>query len=447
LIKMVSGTKSSLFVLLCFALAGCYLVEASQTLQGSKFLMKRQLLGAGADHHAAAATGDDNDGDDDEDSTTHTEEAKKDKKAIAPSGLASKMGEDDEEEDDEEAGDDKQYYESAEDTRLDKAKHKLAANLREQSELEHRMKQLGDESSSDAEIDTSIKLVTNETQSPAMANMLGHVWKEMRMFEVPLYADHVKDKLKNLKHDERALEVKLTTAQGEVSAGHDKLAKRKTGTAVGKAVRKDKQSKDELDKSKKGAQAQTTYASGSDPKAIIAGMNFWGMHPKEKKAAFMNTLVYIVGGILVALLFQQARSRYPKVFVPEQRADVFPNSKDFSFSLLGFLGDRNLCILGCCCPFLAWADNLDRKELLSFWKAFVAFFGLMLLHVYTMGISSLCIVAIGVFYRQKLRAGYEIENGTPKTVAMDVFAWCCCQPCAIIQEAREETVLRNVVTE
>lgn len=160
----------------------------------------------------------------------------------------------------------------------------------------------------------------------------------------------------------------------------------------------------------------------------------------------MNTLVYIAGGILVAFLFQTARQRYPQAFAPQPRADISSSPKDFSFSLFGFLGDRNMCLLGCCCPCLVWSDSLERKELLSFWKAFAAFFGLLLLHSYTMGVSSLFIVVIGVFFRQKLRAGYEMENGTPKSVAIDVLAWCFCQPCAIIQEAREESVLRNMVT-
>merc|ERR1719272_2320629 len=144
--------------------------------------------------------------------------------------------------DDEDDEEEPEVYEiakpkSAQEKRLNVAKQKLAANLHEQSELEHRMMHLGDESSSDAEIDLSIKLVTNETQSPAMANMLGHVWKEMRMFEVPVYGDHVKDALKHLKRDERALEVRLATAQGDVSADHDKLTAQERTTKKKTAVK------------------------------------------------------------------------------------------------------------------------------------------------------------------------------------------------------------------
>lgn len=204
------------------------------------------------------------------------------------------------------------------------------------------------------------------------------------------------------------------------------------------------QMKDE--KSRVDAHADMAGGISSGPEAALARANFWGMSRSQKKVIAMNTLVYIAGGILVAFLFQTARQRYPQAFAPQPRADISSSPKDFSFSLFGFLGDRNMCLLGCCCPCLAWSDTLERKELLSFWKAFAAFFGLLLLHSYTMGVSSLFIVVIGVFFRQKLRAGYDMENGTPKSVAVDVLAWCFCQPCAIIQEAREESVLRNMVT-
>lgn len=426
---MFSGKKSQWIVLLCFAIAACSFVHASQIQERAKFTLKRTVK-VGADQ-ADEGNGDDNDSDDDD--------------------TANSKNQADDQEDEEEPEYEIAKPKSAQEKRLDAAKQKLAANLHEQSELEHRMMHLSDESSSDAEIDLSIKLVTNETQSPAMANMLGHVWKEMRMFEVPVYGDHVKDELKHLKRDERVLEAKLTTAQGDMSADHDKLTaqertlKKKTSDKA--AVKHDEENEENVEKSKVGVKSQSaaeTKVSGLE--AAIATGNFWGMHRSQQKAAFLNTLVYVVCGVLVAFLFVQARQRYPKVFVPVRRADVYACQNDFSFSIFGFLGDRNLCLLGCCCPCLAWADTLDRNDLLSFWKAFGAFFGLLILHTYTMGISSIFVVVIGVVFRQKLRAGYDMENGTPRSIGMDAFVWCFCQPCAIIQEAREETVVRNMVT-
>jgi len=59
-----------------------------------------------------------------------------------------------------------------------------------------------------------------------------------------------------------------------------------------------------------------------------------------------------------------------------------------------------------------------------------------------MGISSIALIIVGVYYRQKLRESYDIdslESGSKITVTMDFLLWCFCQPCVIIQEAREET--------
>lgn len=429
---------NAMSLLFCIALAGSVLVQASQTQEKQKVL----VIGA---EYADDAKGDDSDSKDDD----HDEEPPAVKNAEDP---AKPKNDADEEEDEEE--DEPEVFEiaspkSADDKRkLNKAKQKLAANLHEQSELERRMLHLGDASSSDAEIDLSIKLVSNETQSPAMANMLGHVWKEMRMFEVPVYTDHVEDELKHLKRDATALEAKLTAAQGRVSADHDDLEKKRHAMKkkTDKTSKKEETNNEKIEKSKVGAQAQSATGMSSDAEAVIARVNFWAMNRSQRKSTVMHTLVYIVCGILVALLFQQARSRYPTVFLPLKRADVYACQKDFSFSIFGFLGDKHMCILGCCCPCLAWADNLDRKDLLSFWKAFAAFFGLLLLHAYTMGVSSLFVVVIGVVFRQRLRVAYDMESGTPRSVGMDALVWCFCQPCAIIQEAREVGVVRNMVT-
>lgn len=93
---------------------------------------------------------------------------------------------------------------------------------------------------------------------------------------------------------------------------------------------------------------------------------------------------------------------------------------------------------------MRWADTLDQQEVLSYWPAFLAMFGLSLLHIYTNAISVVFVVMLGVFYRQKLRQRFEIDNKTPTTVMHDVLAWLCCQPCAIIQEAREEAIQRGM---
>merc|ERR1719440_66340 len=108
--------------------------------------------------------------------------------------------------------------------------------------------------------------------------------------------------------------------------------------------------------------------------------------------------------------------------------------KDFSNSLFGCLADPNVCVVGMLCPCIRWADTIDQKKLLTYWQAFFFMFILMLLHPYTMALSTVFLWILGTVYRQKLRQKYGIEHGKT-TVVMDLFAWVCCQCCAIVQEA------------
>jgi len=97
-------------------------------------------------------------------------------------------------------------------------KNKLAANSREQAKLESSLDDLPDQATSDRQIDTSAELVANETESPAMGHMLGKMWKDLRRFETPAYTEHVEDEIKELKKEQKALEVKLKAATDQSTA-------------------------------------------------------------------------------------------------------------------------------------------------------------------------------------------------------------------------------------
>jgi len=313
---------------------------------------------------------------------------------------------------------------------VSKASEELAANLHTQKELEQRVKYYADKTVSEQEIDASAKLVANETESVAMANMMGSMWKEMRMFDVPFYAEHVQKEIRQLKRDETKLEDKVSGAIGKKGAAEERWSK-DGGGMQGIA-------------SNNGTLAKLEPIDGSLGKTpSISGMNFWGMSHGEKESFFAGWLAYIVAGFCLAFMYTKARSRNPKMFTPEVHRDKFHNPKDFAFHIFGCLGSPNICVMGFCCPCLRWADTMDQRGLLPYWKAFCAFFLLSVLHCYTWGISSLLVVALGVFYRQKLRASHEIESGSPMSIATDALLWLCCSPCAIIQEAREESITHS----
>jgi len=158
---------------------------------------------------------------------------------------------------------------------------------------------------------------------------------------------------------------------------------------------------------------------------------------------WIGFLSYACFGLFFGYLYFQARFKYGKTFSPMPEPGVLPRPGGFSFDLCSCLSDPKLCVIGFCCPCMRWADTLDQHGVLSYWPAFIAMFGLNLLYPYTKVLSFIAVVVLGAFCRQKLRNRFEITNWTWRTVFSDVMIWLCCQPCAIIQEAREEAVFRG----
>merc|ERR1719491_1832813 len=74
------------------------------------------------------------------------------------------------------------------------------------------------------EIDASAKLVANETQSDALAFMLGRMWKEMRMFDLPSYSKHVKAEITRSKRLELKLRADLDKAEAQLKAAKEQWA-------------------------------------------------------------------------------------------------------------------------------------------------------------------------------------------------------------------------------
>jgi len=310
----------------------------------------------------------------------------------------------------------------------------LATSKHEQHKLKKSMEHVSDAAKSAEEIDASVDLVANETDSPGLASMMGEMWTEMRMFNADRYRKHVLKKLKKMEHDQHSLEKQLAVAKGEPYKQEEKEE------AEGES--------DSEKDSEKLIKAEEAVGDSSE-KALAAfpsgrSMIFWEMSPKRQESFLAGSFVYLVAGIALAFLYNKARFRHKNAFAVAPRPEAVRNPKSFSFSMLGCLSTPNICLMGFCCPCLRWADTVDRIGFLPYWKAFFAFFILQVLYGLTWGIAPICVVALGVYYRQKFRAKYDFENGTMRSVAVDTLAWLCCQPCAIIQEAREESIMLEV---
>jgi Cys-rich protein (TIGR01571 family) len=331
-----------------------------------------------------------------------------------------------------------------------------------------KIKFLKDEPKSDAEIDAASKLVANETDSVAMATMLGKMWKEMRMFEVPSFTRDVQEDIRHLKHEEKKLDEELDAAQAKLSTARSMWAKggkaqeeekedvKKEAALKKKAAIKDDEKDDEdavPAKIEKSSKASAPKPNKNVEKAVDTSLeasvlhrwSFWHMDSKQQHAVLTSSLVYLVFGVLIAFVYLQCRNKYASssFFKPKPQRSIIGDKKEFSAPLFGCLGDPSICLVGLLCPCIRWADTIQQTKLSSYWKAFFIMFFLMLLHPYTLACSSICIFIIGAHYRQKLREKYGIEHGSKWSMFTDLAAWMCCQCCAIVQEAREEAFSKD----
>lgn len=176
----------------------------------------------------------------------------------------------------------------------------------------------------------------------------------------------------------------------------------------------------------------------------VAVQHSWLFPTQQDQMIWGGTVVYVFFGIFIAYLYHQARVQNPKLFLPQQpEQGILPRTSGFSFDLFSCLSDPRICAIGFCCPSLRWADTLDKHGVMSYWPACLVMFFLFLMSLHTSGIMIIGVALLGVISRQKLRAQLEMDNKTVTTVLSDSAVWLCCQPCAIIQEAREQAVQRG----
>jgi len=93
------------------------------------------------------------------------------------------------------------------------AEDKFQANLHEQESIEARVIDLENPNHFNRRIDSNVRKVANETQTKALAELLGDMYKEMRKFGSPFLLDHLKDREGVLKEREGELAVALADAK------------------------------------------------------------------------------------------------------------------------------------------------------------------------------------------------------------------------------------------
>jgi Cys-rich protein (TIGR01571 family) len=312
---------------------------------------------------------------------------------------------------------------------LESANQRLRTNFLKQKEAEKQLAMFSNAEEGEHRIDGMVSDVAREMESEALGEMLAEKWKEMRKYKLAEFVAYKKQWLLDLRKEEQVLEKQLTTAEEQK---HACLSRERNGE---ERNGEDSAVPDELVPEELSAAAEH-LDDIHDKVSPRLGLGFWEMSAEQQRSVLRGTAVYLIGGILAAILYRQVNDMYPSLFRPLYSARA-EDTEDWGFHILGCFTDPKLCILGCCCPCAMWADTLGRKGLLSYWPAFAIFLILVGLTTYTHGASLVIMAAVGIYFRQRLRQRYQIRNEGSMTVALDILSWCCCSTCAIIQEARE----------
>lgn len=99
-----------------------------------------------------------------------------------------------------------------------KANQNLTETISKQAQYRKLKAHLENKEESDKEIDHFVFLVTNESESPAMAGMMGNMWKEMRMFETPSYTTYLEEEIQKLQEKEQVQRKQLSMAEESLLA-------------------------------------------------------------------------------------------------------------------------------------------------------------------------------------------------------------------------------------
>merc|ERR1719240_903039 len=100
--------------------------------------------------------------------------------------------------------------------KVDKARQQLQDNLRRQAEIAAAIAEQGNDTDFDRRGDEQAGTLAAETQTKALASVLGTMRKEMRKFASPFYMEHLITEQRQLKATELQLEAALEKAEANL---------------------------------------------------------------------------------------------------------------------------------------------------------------------------------------------------------------------------------------
>jgi len=169
--------------------------------------------------------------------------------------------------------------------------------------------------------------------------------------------------------------------------------------------------------------------SSQDPQ-VVAGIFL--MH--YVAFTFFSALCFVGLVLLVAYWYHNEKKFPPSV---DGEASTTLEDGAFKYGIFSCFDDLNTCLLSWCCPMIRWADTLRMMGFMQFWAALGLYLGLRVLDIIAMGCASLVLLAICIYYRQKLRERFGMPHGNCGSIFEDCLTYMCCALCAITQEARQ----------
>lgn len=198
---------------------------------------------------------------------------------------------------------------------------------------------------------------------------------------------------------------------------------------------------------KEALEAVPVKANGPPLATDSANVNVADEYAKATKVSTSQKIVFLVLHVLLMLLcaYIYHRYRHTKFAFPQ---DVVPSDpSSFMYPLTGCFTDWRMCLMGCCCWQLRWADTIDKNNLGNYWVLVLVFILMSsIIDARVMPFLGLVVVCIMTYFRQQQRIRYGITTVGGCSILEDFLAYWCCLPCAVVQEARcvEAVVEGNV---
>lgn len=140
---------------------------------------------------------------------------------------------------------------------------------------------------------------------------------------------------------------------------------------------------------------------------------------------------------------------------PYPEPHLFPPVTRTDFTFPWWFGmtcdpDWRICCCSFCCLPVRWAATASSAKLpentrggwlqqclLSFWGLLLGYCALYTLGLVSPDMSGWLLLLIPVANRQRIRKAYGMPYLDIQSCSKDLFIWCCCSPCASMQEALE----------